>query len=110
MKQSSTRLLIILLTLYTGIVHLVALNLGGLQPLFILNGLGYFALLGALLLGIPAGQERLVHYAFMAYTAVTIGAWVVMNGDFTSILGVSTKAVELLLILVLWLDMKRTPA
>lgn len=110
MNATSTRFMITILALYTAIVHLVVLNLGGLQPAFILNGLGYFALLGALLLRFPAGQERLLHYAFMAFAAVTIVAWYFINGDFSSPLGVSTKIVELLLIVFLWLDLKRIPA
>jgi hypothetical protein len=108
--MSSTRLIIALLTLYTAAVHLVVLNLDGLHPLFVLNGLGYLGLLAALWFRIPAGMDRLVHYAFMAYTAVTIGAWFVMDGNFGSILGVSTKAVEVLLILALWMDLKQSPA
>jgi hypothetical protein len=107
MNEKSTRFMITILTLYTGIVHLVVLNLGGLQPMFILNGLGYFAFLYAVLNHFPAGQERLVHYAFMAYTTVTIIAWYVMNGDFSSVLGVSTKLVEVLLVAFLWLNLQR---
>lgn len=110
MSDRTIRTLVVLLTLYTGIVHLVVLNLGGLQPLFILNGLGYFGLLAALLLRFPAGMQRLLHYAFMAYTAVTIVAWLIMNGDFSDPIGVSTKAVEVLLIVFLWLDLQRNPA
>lgn len=112
MSQSATRTAVIILTLITAIVHLVVLNLGGLQPMFILNGLGYLALLGALIWKFPAGQERLVYYAFMAYTLVTIVAWYMVNGaeGFGSILGVGTKVVEVLLIVFLWLDLKRTAA
>jgi hypothetical protein len=108
MDEKSTRFLIIILTLFTALVHLVALNLGGIQPLFVLNGLGYFALLGALLWRIPAGRERLVHYAFMAYTAVTIVAWVFVGTR--SMLGYSTKLVEVLLIVFLWLNLQRVSA
>jgi hypothetical protein len=110
MSDRTVRTLVIILTLYTGIVHLVVLNLGGLEPLFILNGLGYFGLLGALLLRFPAGMQRLLHYAYMAYAAVTIVAWAIMNGDFSDPIGVSTKTVEVLLIVFLWLDLKRNPA
>lgn len=110
MSDRTNRIIIGLLGLYTATVHLVILNLHGLQPLFILNGLGYLALLGALLFRIPAGQQRLVHYAFMAFAAVTIVAWGIMNGDFSDPIGVSTKTVEVLLIIFLWLDLKRIPA
>jgi hypothetical protein len=112
MSANANRIIIAILGLYTAIIHLVVLNLGpdGILPLFVLNGLGYFALLGALLFRIPAGQQRLVHYAFMAYAAVTIVAWAIMNGDFSDPVGVSTKAVELLLIIFLWLDLKKLSA
>lgn len=107
--MNSTRLMIILLTLFTAIVHLVLLNLGpdGILPMFVLNGLGYLALLGALLFKFPAGQERLVHYAFMAYTLVTILAWVAIGTRGT--LGYSTKIAEVLLIIFLWMDLQRQP-
>lgn len=110
MSDRTIRVIITILGLYTATVHLVVLNLGGLEPLFILNGLGYFALLGALLFRIPANQQSLVHYAFMAYAAVTIIAWVIMNGDLSDPIGVSTKSVEVLLIIFLWLDLKRQAA
>ena len=112
MSDRTIRIIITILGLYTAIVHLVVLNLGpdGILPLFVLNGLGYLALLGALLFRIPAGQARLVHYAFMAYAAVTIVAWAIMNGDFSDAVGVSTKTVEVLLVFFLWLDLKRIPA
>lgn len=102
------RSLIIVLTLFTAIVHLVVLNLGGLQPLFVLNGLGYLGLLGAWMWGFPKGRERLVHYAFIAYTAVTIIAWAVMGTR--GILGYSTKVVEVLLIYFLWKSLQSLPA
>ena len=110
MSQSTTRLLIIILGLFTAIVHLILLNIGpyGVQYLFVLNGLGYLGLLGALVFRIPKGKERLVHYAFMAYTLVTILAWVAIGTRST--LGYSTKLVEVLLIILLWLDLKRLPA
>jgi hypothetical protein len=46
----------------------------------------------------------------MAYAAVTIVAWAIMNGDFTDPIGVSTKTVEVLLIIFLWLDLQRNPS
>jgi hypothetical protein len=110
MSKSMVRAAVVVLTLFTALIHLVVLNLDGLEFLFLLNGLGYLGLLGALLFNIPAGQQRLVHYAFMAYAAVTIVAWVIMNGDFSDPIGVSTKTVEVLLIVFLWLDLQRNPS
>lgn len=106
MSGNTTRIVIILLTLVTAFVHGVLLNLGGFSFLFTLNALGYLALLGAFIYKFPPGREVLVHYALMAYAAVTIIAWFVMNGD-RGVLGYSTKVVELLLIFFLWMDLGR---
>ena len=108
MSEKSTRYMIVLLSVFTAAVHLVALNLDGIQPLFVLNGLGYLGLLGALLLRIPKGREVLLHYVFMAYTLTTIAAWVAIGTRST--LGYSTKAVEVLLIVFLWINLKRVKA
>jgi hypothetical protein len=105
--------MIILLTLITAAVHLILLNIGILRDkgsidiLFTLNGLGYLALLGALLYNFPAGRERLVHYAFIAFTLVTVIAWLVLNGDFSDPISLFTKAVEVLLIVLLWMNLQR---
>ena len=110
MSGTTTRLAIILLTLFTAIVHGVVLNMqmGHIDLLFTLNGLGYLGLLGAYLLKFPPGREALVHYAFMAYTLVTIVAWVAIGER--NLLGYSTKAVEVLLIIFLWIDLGRVKA
>lgn len=118
--MNRNRWIITILTLFTAVVHLVVLNfrdfsqifvVGDLHQLFFLNGLGYLVLLTCLLTGFPRGQQRLLHYAFMAFAAVTIIAWYVVNkGDFSSILGVSTKVAELALIIFLWFDLRETSA
>jgi hypothetical protein len=109
MNKSTLRTLIIVFTLITALIHLIA-GIRFTDYLFILNALGYLVLLVAVLrpFAFLQGQERLVHYGFIAYTAVTIIAWLVINGDFTNPLGVGTKIVELLLIIVLWLHLQRT--
>ncbi len=113
MSKSSIRTIIILLTLITAGIHLILLNIGILRDkgsidiLFTLNGLGYLALLGALLYNFPAGRERLVHYAFMAFALVTIIAWLVINGDFTDPISLITKADEVLLIVFLSMHLQR---
>ncbi len=111
MGQNSTRILIMILALFTATVHLVILNIGpyGVQTIFLLNGLGYLTLIAAFLFKFPKGQERLVHYAFMAYVFATIIAWVVYPGT-RDLLGYSTKTVEVLLIAFLWMDLQRLPA
>jgi hypothetical protein len=98
-------------TLITALIHLFA-GIRNADLLFILNGVGYLVFLYALLrpFAFLKGQESLVYYGFMAYTAVTILAWLVINGDFTNPVGVVTKIVELLLIVVLWLHMRSPSA
>jgi hypothetical protein len=107
-NEKSTRFLIIILTLFTAFVHLVMLGFapGHTDVLFILNGLGYLGLLAAVIFRIPAGQQVLVHYAFMAYTLATIVAFFAIAPD-KGALGYTTKAVEALLIVFLWLNLKR---
>ena len=111
MSENSTRFLIIVLTLFTAFVHLVLLGLapGHTDLLFIMNGLGYLALLGALVFRFPAGQQALVHYAFMAYALATIIAWIAIAPE-RDTLGYATKTVEVLLIVFLWLNLKRVQA
>lgn len=110
MSKTSLRYIITLLTLFTAAIHGIVLNMlmGQIDVLFTLNALGYLALLGALLWEFPAGQQKLVHYAFMGFAAVTIIAWAVINGDFSDPIGVSTKAAEVLLIVFLWMHLKRS--
>lgn len=100
--------LIVVLTLFTAIVHLVILNLNGIQPLFVLNGLGYLALLAALVWDFPKGQARLVHYALIAYTIATIVAWFLMGSH--DVLAYTTKAAEAILVFLLWQSLGRLPA
>ncbi len=114
MNKSTLRTLIIVFTLITALIHLI-LGIGSLGDgffgvLFLLNTVGFLVLLVALLrpFAFLQGQERLVHYGFMAFAAVTILAWLVLNGDFTNILVLVTKIDELLLIIVLWLHLQRT--
>ncbi len=101
---------IAVLTLVTAGIHLYLSQTAGVS--FILNGLGYVALLIALLVRLPvlAGRERWVHYAYMAFAAVTIVAYFAVNGgeSFSNMLGLFTKAVEVLLILALWQHLRMT--
>ncbi|HEY5572458.1 MAG TPA: hypothetical protein VIK64_05520 [Anaerolineales bacterium] len=95
---------IILLALATAMVHLVVLNLGGVDALFALNGLGYLGLLALYFLPIPVAQNNrnLVRWVFIGYAAVTILAWVFVGER--NLLGYGTKAVEVLLIILLLMD------
>ncbi|MBX3050212.1 MAG: hypothetical protein KF753_01990 [Caldilineaceae bacterium] len=98
---------IIVLTLLTALLHLV-LGVRFFQDmqgkLFILNGLGYLALLAALYF-LPqfADKRGLVRWALIAFTAVTIVAYFVINDQaMTSPPGLVDKAVEVALIVLLF--------
>jgi len=109
MNRSSLRIIITVLGLITAFVHLVLLNIGmgRIDIPFTLNGLGYLSLVGAFLFNpsVVAGRRRLLSYAFMAFAAVTIVAWVVLGKPY-DMLGYFTKADELLLIAALAMNLK----
>lgn len=119
MKQSTLRIAIIILALTTAIVHL-ALGVGGLvgsnpdnfSILFVLNGLGYVALLAALVLpNVPffSSNRSLTHFLMIGYTALTFVLYFVFNGiDPTgmSIAAVVAKLAELLLIIATFLHLR----
>jgi hypothetical protein len=90
---------IILLTLATAVIHF---TLVFPSTLFILNALGYLALLAALYLPIPGlpFNKDMVRWALIGYTAVTIFAWFFMGGSRIP-LGYITKVIELALIVLL---------
>lgn len=95
---------IILLTLITAIIH-IALG----QPLFILNGLGYLALLAALYLPIPILKRwnRLIRWVFGGYILLTIVLYFVFHADGSwqeDGLGMVTKLIEVILLLLLIYD------
>ena len=93
---------IMTLTLVTAVIHL-ALKFP--NAWFMLNGLGYLALLIALYW--PArllwGRRFQIRWGLLAYAAITILAWLVM-GDKQMTLGYITKAVELALIGLLFVE------
>jgi hypothetical protein len=92
---------ILLLGLATAIIHL---TLVFPSPMFILNGLGYLALLAAYFLPMPVFQNNrnLVRWVFIAYTAITVIAWIAIGERYW--LGYVDKAIEVLLIVLLFLD------
>jgi hypothetical protein len=110
MGQNTYRSVITITTLITALIHLVVLNilLGGIDPLFTLNGLGYLVLLAVYLFppGFLQGRSSLVYIAFIGFTAVTILAWVFL-GDLSDPLGIFTKIVEVILLVALVLDWRR---
>ena len=102
------RILIIVFTLITAFVHLyLSLSSQPIDAIFLLNFLAYLALLAAFFLPIPVIKDyhRWVRWAFMAFAAVTIIAYFVVNG-FVNIywFAFPTKLIELALIVLLWLE------
>jgi hypothetical protein len=113
MNRSTLRIGILIFGLFTAVVHLILLNIrmGGLDPAFTANGIGYLVLLGLFFFNPPflAGRERLLHYVYMGFAAVTIVAYLVINQQrFTDVLGLVTKIDEILLILSLWQHLRLT--
>ena len=103
-------MLIIVLTVVTAVIHLI-LGAGFLPDTlaiaFVLNGLGYLALLAGIYF-IPqmAAQAAMLKKVLLGFTAVTIVLYFVMNGGaaFSNIMGLVDKVVEVALVAVLWRD------
>ncbi len=93
------------LTLGTASIHF---SLNFPHPVFIMNGLGYLALLAALYLPIPqiARYRNLVRWVLIGYTALVILLWILL-GERT-IIGYADKAIEVALILLLLLEARRS--
>ena len=94
---------IIGLALLTGLIHLFV----GLQSQFILvlNGLGFIALaIGLYLLPQLATWRSQIRWVLIAYTAVTIvGYFAIFPQPLNYGLGLVTKAIEVILIVLLFL-------
>lgn len=102
------RYAIIALAVITALIHLGLgiSNFGdALSYIFILNGIGYIALVVGLYF-IPqlAGQRALIRWALLGFTAVTFILYFVFNFSSLTPFGLFDKAVELVLIILLWLD------
>jgi hypothetical protein len=91
----------------TGITAIVHLSLLFPDPVFILNGLGYLTLLGALYLPISRllPYRRVVRLALIGYATLTILLWVAIGER--SLLGYSTTADEVALVILLLLEGRR---
>jgi hypothetical protein len=103
-QYSILRVGIIGLAIVTAVIHISLLFP---DPVFILNGLGYLALVGALYLPIPmlARWRPYVRWLLIGYTALTILLWLAF-GSRTPIAYIS-KAAELLLIVLLLIEQRR---
>ncbi|MFO7169284.1 MAG: hypothetical protein DIU80_014765 [Chloroflexota bacterium] len=96
---------ILVLALATALIHIM-LAIPTNLILFYLNGLGYIALAVALLLPQLAPYRRLIRYALMAFTAVTIIGWAVA-GERSTIAYID-KLIEVALLVLLIVDMRRS--
>jgi hypothetical protein len=102
--------LIALLTAATGILHLlvgfdVMGGFGAINWILVLNGVGYLVLLW--LFWTSSGSRRgTIRWILLAYTLITLVGYFVLNGSdgFQSTMGLIIKAIELLLIILLFLD------
>jgi hypothetical protein len=95
---------IVLLTLGTALIHL---QLAFPDPAFILNGLGYLALLAALYLPIPqlARYRNAVRLVLIGYTALTILLWILFGAR--TPIGYTAVTIEVALIVLLLLEARR---
>ena len=102
--------LIALLTAATGILHLlVGFDMvggsGATYWILVLNGVGYLVLLW--LFWTSSGSRRgTIRWILLAYTLITLVGYFILNGSagFQSTVGLIIKAIELLLIILLFLD------
>ena len=104
-RMSAVQIGIILTTFAAALIHFSLLFP---DVLFILNGLGYLTLLAAYFLPIDLARENhnLIRWLFIAFTLVTIVAWIVM-GDKSwpaGSLGYLTKVIEVVLVILLLVD------
>jgi hypothetical protein len=123
MKLTGKQIVIVLLVIFTAVLHLAAafdkiLFPEGPDPLFILNGLGFLGLLGAYFLPIKffQGRHKLVWAGLFGYIILTIAAWifiwviqyVIIGGEsffaHDSIYGVPAKIAEVTLLFLLWTE------
>jgi len=95
---------IIVLTLATAVVHLL---LGfSFGAIFILNAIGYLGLLGLLYLPLPmvAPYHTAVRWALIIYTVLTIVAWLIIGLHDAGLLAYTTKLIEVVLIILLFME------
>lgn len=99
---------IVALTLVTAIIHFTQYTGAPMTELFLLNGLGYLALLAALVLPLEPliRARRALLAALIGYAALTILAWMGM-ADKALVIGWVDKAIEVVLIALLALEMAR---
>lgn len=111
------KLLIALLTAATGLLHLlIGFGVlpgggGGTNWLLVLNGVGYLVLL--VLYWTATGGRNTIRWVLLAYTLITLIGYFVLNAGnnfgFGNTWALIIKAIELLLVILLFLDRGREP-
>jgi hypothetical protein len=96
------RVAVAVLTLGTAVIHL---SLAFPDPVFIMNGLGYLALLAALLSPRMARYHVTIRWLLVGYAALTIFLWILFGAR--SVIGYTDKIIEIALIAVLLLWTRR---
>lgn len=98
---------IILAAAITAGIHLfLGLRFG--DALFLLNALGYVGLTSLFLIPLKFLQpfREWIRWILIAYSALTILLWAVMNGSL-DVPGITAKSAEILLIFLLWVDRRK---
>ncbi|MCA9967514.1 MAG: hypothetical protein KC423_24865 [Anaerolineales bacterium] len=112
-KLGSMQYGIIVLTVLTALIHLGLgfsfLGNGALPILFLLNGIGYLALMVAYFWGGSISAQLVamrgqIRWAYIAFTAVTIIAFFIMNFGNYQLPGLVDKLIEIILVVLLWRD------
>lgn len=103
---------VIILTLITAFIHLyLSFQFPeGPDPAFLLNAIGYVALLLAIYAPIPAlvPYRSIACWVLIGYTALTIALWLFFGAN--SLLAYFVKLVEVVLLLLLWTETRRFSA
>ncbi len=104
-KLDARDYVIILLAIATALVHFSLLFP---DPVFILNGLGYIALVAALYLPLPPliQQRAKIRWVLMAYTALTVLLWILLGAR--AAIAYIDKLIEIILLIVLWTKSQET--
>jgi cellulose synthase/poly-beta-1,6-N-acetylglucosamine synthase-like glycosyltransferase len=106
------QLIIVLAAVATAFIHIVlALQFpGGVDRVFLLNGLGYLALTALLFapFGVLDRWRTMIRWLLIIYTLITVVAWVFVG--VRSPVAFADKAIEIVLIVCLWLDGLRARA
>ncbi len=103
---------VIILTTLTALVHLILSFQfsDGPDPIFLLNGLGYLTLLA--LLYWPAAflvrYRAYVRWLLLGYTLLTVVLWYFLGPRPPSIVAYVDKAIEIVLIILLWLEISKS--